>query len=56
LTLVGGLLKHAVFEETAVQDFAASKPHFNSIMIFQLFGIKKTDRGIKERVPGKCLL
>lgn len=55
-TLIGGLLKHAVFEETAAKDFAASKSHFNSIMIFLLFGIKKTDRGIKERVPGKCLL
>lgn len=28
------LLKYAAFEETAAQDFAASKSHFNSIMIF----------------------
>lgn len=51
-----GLLKHAAFQETAAKDFAASKSHFNSIMIFLLFGIKKTDRGIKEGVPGKRLL
>lgn len=55
-TITEELLKYAAFEETAAQDFAASKSHFNSIMIFLLFGIKKTDRGIKARVPGKCLL
>lgn len=48
--------KTCSFEETAAKDFAASKSHFNSIMIFLLFGIRKTDRGIKERVPGKHLL
>lgn len=50
------VLKHAAFEETAAKDFATSKTHFNSIVISLLFGIRKTKRGIKEKVPGKCLL
>lgn len=44
------------FEETSAKDFAASKSHLNSIMIFLLFGIRKMDRGIKESIPGKRLL
>lgn len=50
------VLKHAAFEETAAKDFATNKSHFNSIVISLLFGIRKTKRGIKEKVPGKCLL